>query len=81
MQSRDEVGYTWIHKTVNVSKMHAKPTHCIFIFIFIFIVIQVHHVTCTLGLLSHVVPCIRLKMDGNELVISSDDRIYAVTAS
>ena len=28
-------------------------------FIFIFIIIQVHHVTCTLGLLSHVAPCIK----------------------
>ena len=27
--------------------------------IFIFIIIQVHHVTCTLGLLSHVAPCIK----------------------
>ena len=29
------------------------------LFIYIFIIIQVHHVTCTLGQLSHVGPCIK----------------------
>ena len=28
-------------------------------YIFVLIIIQVHHVTCTLGLLSHVAPCIK----------------------
>ena len=27
MQSHEEVGYIWIHKTVNVCKMHAEPIH------------------------------------------------------
>ena len=41
----------------------------IFTFTFIFIVIQVHHVTCTLGLLSHVAPCIKTE-DGLKWVKS-----------
>ena len=38
--------------------MQASYIHRVYIHIFIFIIIQVHHVTCTLGLLSHVAPCI-----------------------
>ena len=36
-----------------------------------------HHVTCILGLLSHVAPCKKTENGEIELVISSDDQIYA----
>ena len=39
------------------------------IFIFMINIIQVHHVTCTLGLLSHVAPCIKTE-DGLKQVKS-----------
>ena len=38
-------------------------------FIFIFIFIQVHHVTCTLGLLSHVARCIKTEDGFKDLCV------------
>ena len=56
--SRDTkiAGYMTVYITMKVCACPAFAT-----FILIFIIIQVHHVTCTLGLLSHVAPCIKTK--------------------
>ena len=39
--------------------VHTCMELCMVYYIFIFIIIQVHHVTCTLGLLFHVAPWIK----------------------